>query len=108
MRFCTVPRATRNFLAREATLARALVRSSPMSWRSRSSIGGPPIDQTVLRACQYAQLIAQIGHVAGFLLAQPPTIMASTKPEKRARRAVMVDYIGVNTIQKLINAIGPG
>src|SRR5580692_1250129 len=72
-RFCTVPRATRRDLAKEATDNRALSRNSESSWRSVESMGPPrrQIVQIVSICWRFAQYPTLIDQLPGYSLAHP-------------------------------------
>src|SRR3984885_7833467 len=82
-RFCTVPRATRRDLAKEATDNRALSRNSESSWRSVESMGAPSAANVdILRGnlnfvqifsidCLFDQYPTLIDQLPGYSLAYP-------------------------------------
>src|SRR5467141_3634318 len=68
-RFCTVPRATCNVLAKEATDNRALSRNRDSSWRSVESMGPPSERTSLYKTSIYAGDIARKSRVLIRILA---------------------------------------
>src|ERR1700751_788636 len=110
IRFCTVPRATPRALAREATEARASLRSSPISCRSMSSIK-LTITQIANNRWRFDHQTATSVQDSGFILvlAGPTMLEEAEVRDGRGRelwRAFMVDFIGIERIQELVSRWG--
>src|ERR1700739_4329286 len=110
IRFCTVPRATPSALAREATEARASLRSKPISCRSMSSIR-LTITQIANNLWRFDHQTATFVQDSGFILVPAGLTMLEAAdvrggPGRGLWRAVMVDFIGIERIQELVSRRG--